>query len=89
MKVIVLGDKHNGYDGKLSCLFQEDDEKWSLHFDMDTWVDTATHGLYGGDYLEFYKPIHTKLEFDRSYEMGKEEARYLYKVLMHNGWDQN
>jgi len=86
MKLKIIGDKINNYDGKLRAEFYDKDEKHVLCYDVEDWQNASASGFIGGSYIQITTPIPMTLKFDELYELDKDYMRKVYQVLTRKGW---
>lgn len=88
MKVKI--EEQGKLSGKFICRFHTDDDQiYSLKYDLENWTDIKTGGLFGGSYLQILIPEVTHLVFNHEYDLDVETARRVYKTLAEHGWEVN
>jgi len=85
MKVKIIGDKRNGFDGLFTAVFTDDENEHKLFYDLDYWKGMES-GMFGGNYIQIVSPIPMQMTFDEQYDMSVEEARKVYNTLTNHGW---
>jgi hypothetical protein len=86
MIVRILGDARNDYNGLLVAQFKNDGKTHELTFDLVDWVDSTTHGFFGGNAVVYSHPEPMQLKFDHDYDVDIEQGRKIYKTLSQHQW---
>lgn len=88
MKVKI--EEQGKLSGKFICYFHaDDDQTYSLKFDLENWTDIKSNGLFGGSYIQILIPEIMHFMFNIEYDLDTEIARKVYKTLVEHGWEVN
>ena len=88
MKILIKGDADQGFNGIFKAVFKNENESFSLSFDLDNWVNEASNGIISRNKITIIKPELMVLDFDQEYEFKTEVARKIFVYLKYNGWKE-
>ena len=83
--LIINGDEKNDFDGKLSChisMGKDKQKTHTLYFNLNNHNSAQENGLYGGQYLQMFKPHYMEMYFENEYEFTYEQENFTCTVYI-------